>query len=392
MKLFSKIVLAVLGTMFFFTACNKVDDLPVYGAGTTPTLSVSTTTVAPAPADSLNKVIGFSWTDPKHAQDPSLYKFILQFDVQGGDFSHAAERTVTGTLTDSITAKELNNILLGFGFTFNVPGNIDVRLISSYSNNNEQLFSNTITINATPYKIPPKIELPASGTLFLVGNATAGGWSNPVPVPTQEFSRVDETTWVGVFDLSGGNQFLILPVNGDWSHKYSVANGSLPGLNNGGDFGYDLPDNFPGPSSSGWYKIVVDFQLGKFTVTPYNGPLLPTDLFMVGDATAGGWNNPVPVPSQQFTRVNSVQFELTVALEGNKQYLFLPTNGSWDHKYAVGDPTVAGLASGGFFGYDLSSNFPGPAEAGNYKIEVNFGVDDPQTSGDNEAWFKVTKL
>ena len=68
--------------------------------------------------------------------------------------------------------------------------------------------------------------------------------------------------------LSGGNEYLMLPVNGDWSHKYACKNnpaGTTP--NTGGDFGYDFNDNFPGPAASGNYKIQVDFQRGKFTVT-----------------------------------------------------------------------------------------------------------------------------
>jgi len=242
-------------------------------------------------------------------------------------------------------------------------------------------------LQVTPYKIPPKIVPPTN--LYIVGSATAGSWNNPVPVPTQELARVDETTFMGVFDLSGGNQYLLLPVNGDWSHKYSLVDASTPA--EGGDFAYDAPNNFNGPASGGTYLVVVDFQRGKFSLTPYTGPRLPTDLFMVGDATPGGWNNPVPVPSQQFNRLNSVQFELpSIAITGGNQYLFLPVNGDWSHKYAVANAGVPGLADGGYFGYDFSSNFPAPAVSGNYKIEVNFAVSSP--TDPTTAWFKTTKL
>ena len=120
----------------------------------------------------------------------------------------------------------------------------------------------------------------------------------------------------------------MLPVNGDWSHKFAVANNSVAGISAGGDFGFDLSDNFKAPATSGLYKIIVDFQSGKFTVTPYTG-VLPTNLYIVGDATTGGWNNPVPVPSQQLTRVNSSVWEITLPLVGGKQYLLLPLNGDW---------------------------------------------------------------
>jgi hypothetical protein len=248
-----------------------------------------------------------------------------------------------------------------------------------------------IKLQVTPYKVPPKIEPPASGKLFIVGNATAGGWNNPVPVPTQELARVDETTFMGVFDMSGGNQYLLLPVNGDWSHKYSLTDPGIPAA--GGDFAYDAANNFNGPGTGGWYLIVVDFQTGKFALTPYTGPQIPSNLFMVGSATPGGWNNPVPVPSQQFTRLNSVQFELaSLAINASSEYLFLPVNGDWSNKYAVADNSLPGLAAKGYFGYNFGSNFPGPTVAGNYKIEVNFAIHDPNAPTAATALFKTTKL
>ncbi|MEP7165288.1 MAG: SusE domain-containing protein [Ferruginibacter sp.] len=386
MKNIFKIFIAAV-IVLFYSACHKVDDLPLYGNGSAVVLSTSSSVIAAAPADSNNTIVTFSWTSPQYAQDSSLYKFVVEIDSAGRNFTKEVTKTVTGVLSASMTAKELNNILLGFGFAFNTQYTVDVRVTSSYGNNNEQYKSNTIQLQVTPYKVPPKIIPPAH--LYIVGNATAGGWNNPVPVPSQELALVDETTFMGVFDMSGGNQYLLLPVNGDWSHKYAVGDNQPA---EGGDFGYDAANNFTGPATGGMYLIVVDFQHGKYSLTPYTGPQLPTDLFMVGDATTGGWNNPVPVPDQQFTRLNSVQFELTLPISAGHQYLFLPVNGSWSNKYAVADNSIPGLDAGGYFGYNFGANFPGPALAGNYKIELNFALHDPAAPTAATAKFKTTKL
>lgn len=365
-------MLSVTGVWLFLAACDKAEPLPFYPNGKAPSLSASATTIAPLPTDSNNTVLILTWTYPAYATDSASIKYVVEIDSAGKNFSNAASKIVTGSLSTSFKAKELNAILLGFGYAFNIPVDMEVRVKSSYANNNEQYISNVLKIRMTPYKIPPKIALPSSLKLFIVGDATAGGWNNPVPVPSQELARLDETTWGGVFQLTGGKQYLLLPVNGDWSHKYSVANNSLPGLSAGGDFGYDLNDNFPGPATTGLYKIIVDFQTGKFSVTPYTAGILPNNLYIVGDATAGGWSNPVPTPSQQFTRLNSSIFEITIPLIGGKQYLLLPVNGDWSHKFAVANNSLPGLSAGGVFGYDLSDNFPGPATSGTYKITVNF--------------------
>jgi len=370
MKYISKLIFYISALIILFAACKK-NGLSYYKSGTATVLKSSVTTVAPSPADSLSTVVVFSWTNPHYATDSATVKYILQIDSSGRNFSKATSFIITGALTDSFTAKQINTILLNYGFSFVVGYNMDLRIISSYANNNDQQISNTLTVKMTPYKVPPKVVPPASGALFLVGSATAGGWNNPVPVPTQKFEQIDSVTYGGVFNLSGGNQYLALPVNGDWSHKYSVADNSVAGLSAGGSFGFDLKDNFPGPANSGLYTIILDFQRGVFTVTPFNKKL-PDSLFIVGSATAGGWNNPVPVPSQAFTRLNAAQFEISLPLSGGNQYLFLPKNGDWSHKFAVSDNTVTGLANGGSFGYDFPQNFPGPSASGNYKIDVDF--------------------
>ncbi len=359
--------------VFGLVACEKVGSLAVYTQGSVVTLSTSTNTVAASATDSLNTALVLSWTSPNYSVDSATVKYVVEIDSTGKNFSKAVSKTVIGVRSTSFTARELNAILLGFGFNFGISYDMDIRVTSSYGNNNEQLKSGTVKVKMTPYKIPPKVAPPASGRLFLVGSASAGGWNNPVPTPTQEFSKIDSVTYAGIFDLSGGNEYLVLPVNGDWGHKYSVADKSTFGLNAGGNFGYDLSDNIPGPSTSGKYMIRLDFQTGKFTVTPFTG-VLPANLFIVGDATVGGWNNPVPVPSQQFTRVNSTQFELTTAITGGKQYLLLPVNGDWSHKFSVDDNTISTLKAGGSFKYDAPANFPAPDVSGNYKFVVNFAT------------------
>ncbi len=377
-------VFAVLGVLIF-SCQKKVGDLPFYSTGAPIELKASSATIAAAPQDSNSTVLTINWTDPKYPQkNPNGIKYIIQIDSAGRQFSKAHTITVNDTMQYAFTAKYLNSVMLDYGFQFNKPYSVDFRIISSYENNNDQQYSNIVTIKMTPYKVPPKIQLPPTDQLYLVGDATIGGWNNPVPVPTQVFSRIDETTYAGIFNLKQGGEYLILPVNGDWSQKYAIPNKSLPGIDVGGTFGFGLNDNWKAPAASGWYKITLDFQTGKYTVTSWTGTL-PDNLFMVGDATPGGWNNPVPVPSQQLTRLNSSEFQITLSLNAGKEYLLLPVNGDWSHKYAVADNTIVGLANGGEFGYDFGKNFPAPTVAGNYKINVNFAKG-------TQGMFTVTKL
>jgi hypothetical protein len=376
MKFSSKTIFAACLALASAAACTKMSN-QYYANGTTPTLKLSTTAITPTPADSLRNVLALSWSNPHYATDSATELYTIQIDSSGRNFSKAVNIQVSGALSDSLTAKQINTIALGFGFAYNVAYKMDVRLISSYANNNEQLLSNVITLTYTPYVIPPKVAPPATKQLFLVGSATVGGWNNPVPVPSQQFEMVDSVDYAGVFNLSGGQQYLILPKNGDWSNKYAVANSNVPAT--GGSFGYNGNDNtyntnFTGPANSGLYQISVNFQAGTFSVTPYT-QFLPDSVFIVGSATAGGWNNPVPEPGQVLTRINSTQWQVNLPLSGGQQYLLLPVNGDWSNKFAVASGTIP--ASGGAFGYNggngtFNTNFNGPANSGTYTVTADF--------------------
>jgi hypothetical protein len=268
MKQILKTFLFTASLAIVLFACEKVEPLVVYKNGVTAKLQASATTIAPKVTDSLTPVVTFNWTNPQYATDSSTVKYVIQIDSSGRNFSKAASVVLTNKSSHSMIAKDLNAILLNMGFKYNTAYKVDVRLVTSYANNNEQLASNVLTLTVTPYVVPPKVTPPASKTLFLVGDATAGGWDNPtVPNPTQQFTRVDSVTYQGKFYLIAGKQYLALPVHGSWTNKYSVANNNAFGLAKGGDFGYNLSDNFPGPAVTGIYIIKFDFQAGKFTVT-----------------------------------------------------------------------------------------------------------------------------
>jgi hypothetical protein len=114
----------------------------------------------------------------------------------------------------------------------------------------------------------------------------------------------------------------------------------------------------------------------KLTVTPYLDVAVPIPttgtLWIVGDATKNGWDNPVKAPydiSQKFTKVSNTLYELVVDLPGGGNYKVLQDNGRWDTQYHM----ITGTwESGSFEKKDSDPGFPGPPTAGTYKITLNF--------------------
>jgi hypothetical protein len=360
MKSISKILFLALVVCIAFAACKKIDDagqaLPRYVSSTAVTLSSSAATIAVDRADSNTTAVTFNWSDAGIAADSAHTKYVLQIDTAGGDFTSAFSKEVIGNRSIALTAKELNAILIGFGLK---PGNaytINTRVVSSYVNNNDLHVSNVVTIQATPYLVPPKVVPPSTGTLVLVGSATASGWDNPVG-QGQHFTMIDSVTYEGTFFMNGGGEYLMLPLNGNWDHKYNVADKTVPGLKNGGVFGLDQGgDNIPGPDATGMYKIAVDFQNGKYTVTKMSDFGL---LYVPGDYQ--GWS---PSTAQTLgSAANDGSFD---------GYVNIPSGGTYEFKFtATPDWSSAfGDAGSGMLDPGGPSNLTVPA-GGYYHFTAN---------------------
>lgn len=370
MKRFFKLLILPAMVALSLVGCDKKQDLSTYGNGTMPVLTSSTNTLAPVATDSLKKVLGLAWTNPKYASDSTTYKYVVEIDSAGRNFSKAYTHTVTGAKVDSFTAKELNTALLNWGFAFNTAYDVEIRVTSSYANNNEQLRSNVIRIKMTPYKVPPKVALPTTSRLFIVGDATTFGWTNdPTPAfpAARELVRLDETSWGGIFYMNGTGGYKFLQTQGVWSTQFHMMTGGT--VNSGNFVQEDADPSFPSPTTAGWYKISLDFQTGKYTVTAYGNPL-SQDLYITGDATTAGWVNNPPA-NQKFTRINSSVYQITMSFTPGKSYKFLGTSGSWAPQFGGSSATGSILGANYGSGTDPDA-VPTPATAGTYKVNVNF--------------------
>jgi hypothetical protein len=185
------------------SACTKVADLPYYDKGQPVTLTASKTAVTATPADSLNQVIAFSWTNPEYKQDSSLYKFVLEIDSTGRNFAKKSMKVVTGVSGTSLTGKELNNILLNYGFSLGTPYDLDIRVISSYGNNNERYTSNVLKVRVTPYNDPSVMT--TVNTSVTCALATASQLSNTFNWSRSFNGYAGTVTYTLQYDSAGKN-------------------------------------------------------------------------------------------------------------------------------------------------------------------------------------------
>jgi len=179
-----KILIATVGFALIFTACKKEAALPYYKAGNVSVLTSSATTVTAAIADSSKTALSLNWTWPNYATDSLHQKFIIQIDSVGKNFAKPVTRVLKGVLSSSFTSKELNTIVFGFG-DVSAPYALEMRILSSYANNNEQYLSNVVNVVVTPYIIPVTLSLNPTGPLTLemsngANNAVTFNWNATV--------------------------------------------------------------------------------------------------------------------------------------------------------------------------------------------------------------------
>lgn len=263
--------------VLFAASCTKDEKKIYFEGGTNPILSASLSSNAVVPLsytnESTTNVLTLKWTNPNYRFTTGVssqnVSYQIEIDTAGANFSSPNKKVVgvSKDLSKDFTSKELNDILLNsLLLSVGKQYDIEFRVISLLTNNTVALTSKEVyKAKATPYAIPPKVELPSTGELYIVGGATQGGWSNPVPVPSQKFTKLSETLYQIELNLVGGGAYLLIPINGSWS-KYCVADDTVSGLADGGDFGKEKAKDIPAPAVAGKYRITVDFQRGKFTV------------------------------------------------------------------------------------------------------------------------------
>jgi hypothetical protein len=271
-KIFQQLTIAI-SAMAIFASCSKEEDREIFLGGKAPVLSASVSGTIPLGfVTENNAAVKFSWTNPDYdfasgisSQDVN---YTLEIDVAGKSFNSPNKKAVSISkeLSVSYTQKEFNIILSDLQLKLNAPAAVDVRIIASLGASATGLVSNVMKFNVTPFAPPPKVPVPTAGTLWIIGDAVASSWNNPLPSPfdaSQKFTKVSETLYELVANFVGGGAYKLIQENGVWGTQYHMVEGNA----NGGTFEKkDADPAFVGPVA-GKYKISVDFQTGKFTVT-----------------------------------------------------------------------------------------------------------------------------
>lgn len=283
MKNIFKYILTASTLAIIVASCKKDEKRVIFEGGTAPVLSASSTgPFILLQPDKDKPAVTFSWTNPNYKFNTGVSSqdvtYTLQIDTAGSNFTknpNMQEVAIANNLSVAYTEKDLNTFLTKMALTAGVTYNVEMRIKATLVNSSVPLYSNVLKMKITPY-LDFAVEPPGTlannyndGNLWATGDCFPGDdWKNPLPPPLDvdlKFTKIDKLHYELVvnFDKTGG--YKLIQTQGNWDTQYHalVANTPLSG-----DFEKKNTDPQFASPGVGKYKIEVNFQTGKYKLTP----------------------------------------------------------------------------------------------------------------------------
>lgn len=180
----------------------------------------------------------------------------------------------------SFTTLEMNNAAKSVGLVPDVVQKMYFRVSSFTGSNNDLLQQSNVTVlSIKPYLARPTYNF---SELFLIGDATAGGWDNLTTngnlIPLLKTSDASKYEFTGLFKPGG---FKMIRVKGDWTAQFGLGASTGALSTDGGSGNISI-------ATEGYYKLTVDTTSLTYTLVPVTNPgTTYANISIIGTATDG---------------------------------------------------------------------------------------------------------
>lgn len=335
-----KLSLLILAAVTLY-ACKKDEDRAIATTGQPGTLAASQSSLTLTSANAKDTVQVFSWASTEYGFKAAT-KYTLQIAKGGTNFTAPKELSLGSERQQKFTGADFNQMAILLGLAPGSAGQLDVRVKSSISDSIPAVYSNTVTLNVTPYLVI--INYPS---LWVPGDYQ--GW-DPASAPKIS-SKTDNGQYEGYVNIGGSLKFK-LTSHPDWNHtNYGWASSTTSGNDVTGTMNTTGGDLFV--PSAGYYLLKADTKTNQWSATK-------TTWGIIGDAVpTTGWNSDQDMVYDAATK----KWSLTLNLTPGK--IKFRANDDWTINF-------------GDTGADLSLEYGGSditvAAAGSYTITLDLGV------------------
>ncbi|MCR9015870.1 SusF/SusE family outer membrane protein [Aquiflexum gelatinilyticum] len=349
MRVLSKLVWAALMLPFIMWSCGPIDEPAIIPQTASTLTSPSAGTAIVLTEAEKEDTIFFQASIPDFGVSGN-YTYTLEMAKGGTNFATVDVVGTSTTPTVKIAVGDLNKKIVTAGLEPNVAGNVDFRFKTTIDRSLSPLVGTATTLSLTAYKDAVILR-----NLFLVGNATAPGWSNDNNNPAlfRDPANKDLYVYTGFFAVG---EFKVLEKLGQWQPQYGTNGGSAVSVNPGG--GSD-PGAFA-ITTAGHYVFTLNLANNTFTLVPFTGAAdvyYPT-VGIIGSSTAGGWDSSTAMTNLTFDKHI---WHITATVTNGE--IKFRANDAWTINWGAVTP-ISGKA-------ELGSSSNIPIEAGTYKMWFN---------------------
>jgi len=343
MKKYINKLLLLGGLLFLGTSCETDGQLTTLKAVSFPSQIVASSSTIVLSEDTADEqALLLSWpavTFPIAAPVTYAVQFDLVSDISGSQAWQKAKRIEVGSdvLSKAFTDLELNKIAVDLGLPIDAAGQLAVRVEAAMD---RKIYSNPVTLTVTPYE-----KSVVFGEIYMPG-AYQGEWNVETALALPAISKGIYQGYVTV--LPGYGPVFKLNQGRNWEQYYG-AGATNSDLKNMSTADFALP-------GEGSYQVKVNLNTLKWTAAPYSWGI-------VGDATAGSWDNSTPMNYDYQTKTWKITVDL---VPGNVKFRL---NNSWTINYGPKN-TSDGLVY-------LDDQGAYYVEAGTYEITFKINDVDP---------------
>ncbi|MHA6248345.1 SusE domain-containing protein [Pontibacter sp. CAU 1760] len=360
MKIWLNKIFALCLCSLVLMSCEKDEDRVTVKIGEAPTLATSATSVVLVEAQAEEEAVTFSWNpmdlkwSDENVSHSNAVNYILQFDAAGNNFTSPEEIEVGSSTSHSITHGQMNALLNRMELTPGQASSVEVRLFPALGDNQTPSYSNTIEASYTPWLDKPKFA-----TVYMVGDATLNGWSNPGGMAMFR-SETNPFLFTYTGFLKGG-AVKFVQKDGLWAPQWG-SDGTPTGV------AFRATDADPDPGTftipaDGYYTVNLNLRNMTFTALPYVAVGAQTfdSIGLIGPFTS--WSSVVPMTNSTF---NPHYWSKVHTFTENTEFKFRKADDpNWTYNWGAGADATAIYGKGAINSPNIQ------VAAGTYRIIFN---------------------
>ena len=343
MKASIKNLLWISLSSLFLWSCQKDEEQARLQTGPTPTLTASANNLVLQQSNGSAEAITLTWNAAEYGfKAATTYR--LQMATIGSNFAAASttEVIIGNSLQRKFTVTEINKELLKI-IPATIASDVDIRVKADIGTTVPSVYSNVVTIRATPYR--DIIEYPS---LWVPGDYQ--GW-NPASAPKIS-SKASSNQYEGYINMASGSLQFKFTSHPDWNHTtYGWASSTTTGDKVDGTMNTNGGNLFV--PSAGYYLVTANTTDLKWSATKIRWGL-------IGDAIpVTGWS------SDQDLTFNAATGLWTITLPLTSGSIKFRANDAWDIE--LGDNNADNVP-------DYKGSNIAITAAGNYTITLDLSI------------------